>query len=691
MNEVDQGLGLLQARPRRRHAPPARRSRRSSASTPTRDLPGELVESSRRKARALTEPEQIAADKLRTGGLYETALHQIGQGRRRSTARCSSSTRSNLLAMRGLERVYTQTAQWPELVARARACSSTSSPRERERIDVLMKIASIQEEQFLKPDLAAVAPRAGASRSTRATRPRSRASSAATGASASGSISSTPTIGTSTRRTIGRRRSSSGARRPRSTPRRSQDLDRAIDAYLNIVDLEDTNIPALDALAKLYEKQDDAAKAIEYMTRVADLTADGKQRVEMYFRIGKQLDEKLGDRVQAQERFEMALDLDPAHLPTLAALRVIAIDSADWDRAARYLDQEQMNTEAPRARAKLLVELGKLRDEMLGEHDAGRAGLRARAPERRRQRGRGAAARQRVRRHASSGRAPSRSPRCSPRRAASASAPSSTACRTCSARSLAALGKNEGALKAYQAAHQLDLTDQETIRGLADVSFKLSDWAGALTNYQKVLTSLGEEETRGARQRLLQARPHQAGPGPGQAGDQQLREGPRARARAPRRRSTRWSPSTTSLKDWKQVCAYKRQILDNVVDGAERFKMLNEIGDIWVDKENNSPKGIEALEEALDLEPQDHVLLHKLLQLYQKTNQWDRMVDMPPAHRRSRDAARAQEPVPLHDGAALPRQARRSRSAPSSSSTRRSISTRASSRPSSASTRSSRR
>ncbi|MFO0763049.1 MAG: hypothetical protein U0359_41820, partial [Byssovorax sp.] len=81
------------------------------------------------------------------------------------------------------------------------------------------------------------------------------------------------------------------------------------------------------------------------------------------------------------------------------------------------------------------------------------------------------------------------------------------------------------------------------------------------------------------------------------------------------------------LKDWKQVCHYKRQILDNIIDGGERFKMLNQIGDIWVDKENNPQKGIEALEEALDLEPQNHVLLHKLLQLYQKANQWDRMVD----------------------------------------------------------------
>ena len=105
------------------------------------------------------------------------------------------------------------------------------------------------------------------------------------------------------------------------------------------------------------------------MTRVAELSTDGAQQVEMFYRIGKTLDEKLGDRSQAQERFEMALDLDPAHLPTLAALRNIAIDEADWDRAARYLDQEQLNTQAPRARARLLVELGKLRDEMLGEHD----------------------------------------------------------------------------------------------------------------------------------------------------------------------------------------------------------------------------------------------------------------------------------------------------------------------------------
>ena len=103
------------------------------------------------------------------------------------------------------------------------------------------------------------------------------------------------------------------------------------------------------------------------MTRVADLTSDGAQQVDMYFRIGRAMEEKLSDRFGAREKFERALDIDPGHLPSLAALRTIAVDEADWDAACRYLEQEQARTEAPRVRAKLLVELGRIRNEMLGE------------------------------------------------------------------------------------------------------------------------------------------------------------------------------------------------------------------------------------------------------------------------------------------------------------------------------------
>jgi tetratricopeptide (TPR) repeat protein len=588
-----------------------------------RGMNADLVEILTRKAKALTEPEQIASTKLRTGGLYETALGQIekaGQVYREVL----EVDPTNLLGMRGLERVYTHTAQWPDLV-KVLEMQLDVVTTERERIDVLMKIAKIQEEQFLKPDLAAtrleqvvdIDPNhegalEGLERCYRRLRQW---------------LELINTYDRHINATLDRsKKIELWGYTAKVYAEEVQDLDRAIDAYLNITDLDDTNIPALDALAKLYEKQDNAAKAIEYMTRVADLTADGKQRVDMYYRIGKQLDEKLGDRPQAQERFEMALDLDPTHVPSLAALRVIAIDSADWDRAARYLDQEQMNTEAPRAKAKLLVELGKLREEMIGEHDlavqAWEMALQS-DPDNE------DAALPLVNEYVNTTQWARAEPLAEmlAKKSGKRERQEQHRLQNILGKVLAALNKNEGALKAYQTALTLDLTDQETIRGLADVCFKLGDWPGALTNYQKVLTALGEEETE--QRATVYYKLGLIKQNQGQA-KQAINNFEKALALDAAHRDTLDAMVAVydGLKDWKQVCHYKRQILDNIMDGQERYKMLQDIANVWIDKENNLPKGIEALEEALDLEPQDHKLLHRLLDLYGKSQQWERMVDI---------------------------------------------------------------
>ena len=77
-------------------------------------------------------------------------------------------------------------------------------------------------------------------------------------------------------------------------------------------------------------------------------------------------------------------------------------------------------------------------------------------------------------------------------------------------------------------------------------------------------------------------------------------------------------------KDWPQVCHYKRIILDNVFDGEERYSLLVDIGDIWGDSRGKAPnKAIEAYDEALELKPQDHVLLHNCL-LYTSPSPRDR-------------------------------------------------------------------
>jgi tetratricopeptide (TPR) repeat protein len=72
------------------------------------------------------------------------------------------------------------------------------------------------------------------------------------------------------------------------------------------------NIPALEALAKLYEKQGDivARHRLHDARRRAHDRRQAARRDVLPHR--PQLDEKLGDRVSAQDRYEMALDLDPS-------------------------------------------------------------------------------------------------------------------------------------------------------------------------------------------------------------------------------------------------------------------------------------------------------------------------------------------------------------------------------------------
>lgn len=582
----------------------------------------QLVDVLGAKVRSLTDSEAIAKHKLRMGQLYETSLREpsrAGQTYREVLELDGSS----IQALRGLERVVEVTQNWAELVQVLERQLDVVET-ERERVEVLLKLAAVLEEQFLKVDQAAQ--RLEAVLEIDPTEDRAYVALERCYRRLKQWLDLINTY----ERHINETTNSSAKVELYSSIAKVfsdevGDTERAIDAYQNIVDIDDTNVDALDALAKLFEKQGDAGRAIDAMTRVADLTSDGSQRVEMYYRIGKSLEEKLGDRAQAQERLEMALDLDPTHLPTLAALRSIAVDEMDWERAARFLDQEQLNTSAPRARAKLLVELGSVRDGKLEEHE-----LAVQAYELAMQCDEDCeeAALPLVQEYVQTEQWTKAEPLAEMlvRKAKSKDRHEQHSLQKLLGKVHAALGNDEKALKAYTTAHQLDLTDQETIRGIADVAFKLRDWPSALTNYQKVLTALAEDEVElrtDTYYRLGCIKREQ-----GQA-RQAINNFEKALGLASDHRLTLDALVDVYVKnnDWKQVAAYKRQILDSIYEAEPRLELLLEIGDVWADKEKNWAKAIDAVEEAQDIKPNDHVILHKLLQLYQQAGEWQKMVD----------------------------------------------------------------
>ncbi|MBX3229294.1 MAG: tetratricopeptide repeat protein [Labilithrix sp.] len=581
----------------------------------------QLVDILTRKVRALEDAAEIAATKLRIGGLNEEMNDP--QKAAQTFREVIEIEPQNLQGLRGLARVYEILNQWPELV-RVLESQLDVVTTERERIDILMQLANIHEEHFLKADIAAqrleqvleIDPNHeeayfALERCYRKLRQWVELIN----------VYERHISATLDRKT----KIDLYASIAQVYADEIEDTERAIDAYRNIVDLDDVNLPALEALSKLYDKQGDASQAIDYMTRVAELTQDTKQRVESYYKIGKALDEKLGDRVSAQDRFEMALDLDPSHIATLGALRQIAMDNADYDKAARYIDQEQSYTPAPRQRARLLCELGRLREEMLGDHDsavlAWEAAFEA-DPENEE------AAMPLVDEYIVKEEWEKAEPLLDmlTRKAGKRDRGEQHSLYNKLGQVTAALGRDEKAHKAYQAAHQLDLTDQVTIRGLAEVAFRLKDWGASLTNFQKVLTALSEDQTEeraDVYSKLGAIKREQ-----GQA-KQAINNFEKALGVDASHRPTLEAMVGiyTDLKDWKQVVHYKRQILDSIVDGDERFKVLQDIADIWQDNDKNPAKAIEALEDAKDLQPDNRPLLNKMLPLYEATQNWAKMID----------------------------------------------------------------
>src|SRR5262245_61210558 len=189
------------------------------------------------------------------------------------------------------------------------------------------------------------------------------------------------------------------------------------------------------------------------------------------------------------------------------------------------------------------------------------------------------------------------------------------------------LGKYPPALESYQYAHKLDLTNQEAIRGLADVNFELHDWAGALTNYQKVLTSLGDSDVRERAEVYYRLGCVKREQGQTKQAVNNFEKG-LALDSAHRPTLEAMVKIYERLNDWSQVCAYRQQILDTVFDADERYDLLNELAEIWASKVGDAQQALYAYEAATDLKPEDHQLLHRMLVLYQKTDQWDRVVEI---------------------------------------------------------------
>ena len=148
-----------------------------------------------------------------------------------------------------------------------------------------------------------------------------------------------------------------------------EDADRAIDAYKNIIDLDEQNVPALEALAKLYDKLGRRC--------AVDRLHDARRRADA----GHASSASSRSTASARRSTRSSATASPRRSATRWRSTSIRRTSRRSRRCGRSRSTRRTTTRrratsirsratrtSPRQRAKLLVELGKLRDEMLGDH-----------------------------------------------------------------------------------------------------------------------------------------------------------------------------------------------------------------------------------------------------------------------------------------------------------------------------------
>ena len=584
----------------------------------------DLLDILRRKADALTDPEEILDARLQIAETFEYRLVDVDDAI--TTYRhVLDGDPVNLAALKGLERLYGQKGQWPDLLGVLEKQFDVVTI-ERERIDILMRLSTMWEGEFVKPEKAAerleqvldIDPSNDAALTGLERLYRNMQRWENLIATYERHVSATPDRAEKTAifKAMGE-----------TYAHELDDDDRAVDAYLNVLDLDEDNMDALDALTRLYDKRGEHSSALDMMEKIARLSNDPEQQVDLRFRMGRILDEQLGDRAAAIDHFQSAIDLEPAHLPSLEAMRKIHIDTGDWLSASRVLEQESQYQENPRLVAQLLVDLGQIYEERLDEHDRAievfEAALRQDPDSEE-------AAQPLADEYYKEKRWPEAFPllQMLVKRSGKLEPDEQHRLSFMLGDVATQVGDDEEAIKAYNKAYQLDSTHLPSLLGLAGGYYRTKEWDKAFKFYQMLLVhhrdSLGSDETTDIFYRLGVIKREQ--------GERRkaLNMFDKALEEDQYHRLTLEAVIGLyeSQNEWEQVIHFKKQILEVAKDDEERLNFLEQIGDLWKEKVGNQQKAIQSYSEACDIDPESHRLLHKLLQSYQETRQWEKAIEV---------------------------------------------------------------
>ena len=108
------------------------------------------------------------------------------------------------------------------------------------------------------------------------------------------------------------------------------DVPRAIETYNRILQLDDGHEEGLRRLGSLYEAEERFPEAIGTYERLASVVSEPAAKVRLLHRVGRLIEEKLGDLPAAEQRYRATLAVDEAFLPAMVGLERIHEAEGRW-------------------------------------------------------------------------------------------------------------------------------------------------------------------------------------------------------------------------------------------------------------------------------------------------------------------------------------------------------------------------
>ena len=416
---------------------------------------------------------------------------------------------------------------------------------------------------------------------------------------------------------------------------RQDDLPAAVSSYQRILGIAPGHPESLEALAALYERQQDWDAVVRTLQQQADQATEPDQVARVWTRIGRVAREHGSDEQKATEHFYAALDHDPRCIEAMDALSEIFGDKEDWGNVVRMLKRKEEVTMDLVAKAAVLLQIGRIYQDKLGDEVAAvdyfdrcialdSENVDAAQP-----------LVEMYLREQKWERAEPLLDTLIRRLGQSREAPDLHLLYYNAGLVAEHLKKDDAALRHYRSAYELDATHLPTLEGLGRLLFQREDWDRAFKIFQTILVHHREV-----------LRPDQTVEIFHRLGTIKLKVGERARARAMFDKAlevdAQHRPTLEALielhgkqGDWERVVGHKQALVGSLYDGQEQFSLLMEIGDIWRDQLRQPEQAISAYSQALERNPDSRVVLTHLLKLYNEAQQWEeaigileRLIDM---------------------------------------------------------------